>query len=191
MEEPALVDVAQVRLAEVSQLEAARELTLDELRSRARDEHLAAVSSVTDPRGFVHGKADVAGAQNRCLAGVQSHPHPYLGTLGPVVLGHRALDVRRRDDSRTGLPENDEEGVALRVDLHPAGLGEGPAQEPVVLREKLAVTVAAEVLEQARRALDVREHEGDRASGQGGGSLSNCGNAQIRYLSSTTRDHRL
>jgi len=110
---------------------------------------------------------------------------------GPVVLHDRALDVGRSHDGRVRLAEDDEERVALGVDLDPGRLDERGAQEPVMLREEVAVAVAPEGLEQTSRALDVREHEGDRPRGQGGGSLSNCGNAQFRNLSSTTRDHRL
>jgi len=51
--------------------------------------------------------------------------------------------------------KREEEGVALRVDLLAAVLSECSAQDPAVLGHHLAVPVS-QLLEQARRALDVR-----------------------------------
>jgi hypothetical protein len=48
-----------------------------------------------------------------------------------------------------------------------------------VHRQHVPVPVAAERLQQARRPLDVREQERDRARGQGWRSLTNFGNRQL------------
>ena len=83
-----------------------------------------------------------------------------LHSVRPGVRGERPL---RRDCGQRGVPrpaKGDEERVALRVDLLSAVLGEGRAQDAPVLGQHLAVAVA-QLLEQAGRALDVREEEGD------------------------------
>jgi hypothetical protein len=71
--------------------------------------------------------------------------------------------VYSRGYGRTGAAEDGEERVALTVDPSPAGRFEGLADQPVVGRQNLPVPVAAERLQQLRRAFDVREDEGDGA----------------------------
>ena len=62
----------------------------------------------------------------------------------------------------------------------------GLAQDPLVIGERLAVAVAAELLEQLRRALDVGEQEGDGADGKfdreltGASLASRSGSKQLR-----------
>jgi hypothetical protein len=65
----------------------------------------------------------------------------------------------------TGVGEDDEEGIALRVNLEPAVAGESRAQDPVVLGERLHIA-GPELLEQPRRALDVSEEQGDGSDGK-------------------------
>src|SRR6185503_9374515 len=129
-----------------------------ECPGRLGDEDLAAVAGRTDPCGAHDVHPDVALVTHVRLAGVQPHAYPYLGALRPGVGGKRALAL---DCSANGIPgarERVEERVALRVDLAPAGGSEDIAQEPPVIGDHLAVLVA-QLLEQARGALDVREQE--------------------------------
>ena len=79
----------------------------------------------------------------------------------------RALGGDRGLDGGPGAPEDGEEGVALAVDLDAAGVLEGAPEQLVVEREELPVVVAAEVLQELGRALDVREQEGDGAGRKG------------------------
>jgi hypothetical protein len=76
---------------------------------------------------------------------------------GEASLG-RGCCLERGGRSRKG----DEEPVTGRVDLDAAVLTERFAQEPTMLLDGLAVGGVAELLEQPRRAFDVREEEGDR-----------------------------
>ena len=62
--------------------------------------------------------------------------------------------------------ERDEERVALRVDLDAAVPRERVPQHPPVLGQRLRIPLRAELVQQPRRALDVREQEGDRAGGE-------------------------
>src|SRR3954447_15216725 len=162
----------------------------DERRGRARKQHLAAVARVAAPPGLVDRVADVPVGADARLAGVEAHAHAQLDAFRPLVLRERALAGAYRRDRRARAAEDDEEGVALGVDLDPARLAERLAQEPAVRAQHLAVAVTAERLEQARRALDVGEQEGHRARGQGGRGLTKCRNAQFSVLS-TTRSRQL
>jgi len=75
------------------------------------------------------------------------------GALGFDGRGDRVLRAWKRD----------EEGVALGVDLPPAVLVERRTQDSLVLGERLLVVIT-QLFQQAGRALDVREQEGDRAA---------------------------
>ena len=145
-----------------------------------REQHLPAVTRVADAGGLVDGEADVAVAcrrsPRRCAAPCARGPRPPSGHSCSASARWAAAEA---SDRRARAAEDDEERVALGVDLDPAGLREGRAQKPVVRGEHVAVAVAAEVLEQAGRALDVREQEGHGPRGQGSGSLADCWCAQF------------
>ena len=123
----------------------------------------------------VDGDADVAVALEQRLAAVQAHAHTHLHALGPLVAGKRPLRRNRRGNRIGGGAEDDEERVALRVDLDSAVLRECGAQQPVVLRQDLAVALPPERRQQARRALHVREQERDGAGRKlGHASILRC-----------------
>src|SRR5215203_5261013 len=73
--------------------------------------------------------------------------------------------VRGRERAR-GSREGDEESVALRVDLDATVALDRLSQDAMVLAECLVVGLGAKLVQQVRRALDVREEEGDGAGGQ-------------------------
>jgi hypothetical protein len=155
---PQLVDplgsdqILQAVLAEIEEI-----VTACELSRRLRDQDLAAVTSGRDPRGAVDVEADVAFVRQERLAGVHTDAH------ADQRRGERVASVRG-GRKRIGRPwECDEEGVALRVHLDAAVALERLPQQPAVLREGVGVRVA-ELVQQARRALDVGEEEGDSAT---------------------------
>jgi hypothetical protein len=172
------LDVRQRGLAEVAQPQVGPELAAHQGRRGAREQHLAAVPRVADPRRLVHRQADVAVRADARLAGVQAHPDANVDVVGPLLLGERTLRRRRRLHAGTGAAEDDEERVALGLDLHPATVGEGRAQEAVVGRQDLPVPVAPQLREQPSRAFDIGKQEGNRARGQGCGRLAYCRCAQ-------------
>ena len=63
-----------------------------------------------------------------------------------------------------GVGEGEVEGVALHLDLDAAPRSEAVPEEPTVILEGPHVAVVAELLQQASRALDVGEEQGDRAA---------------------------
>src|SRR5262249_28048347 len=128
------------------------EVVLDERRRRPGDEDLAAVAEVADPRRLVDSEADVALPVDRRLARVQAEPDPHGRLLGPVVGEHRALGRGRGEDGGARAPEDEEERIALAVDLDPSVGREGLPENRVVCRKQLAVPVAAELFQEARGA---------------------------------------
>jgi hypothetical protein len=138
-------------------------LDAGEIRRRLREQHLAAVPGGGDPRRAVHVEADVAlVAEPLRLAGVHAHPHAHRPVARPRVGGERALRVGGAGHRVPRPPEDVEEGVALRVDLPPTVLPERASHDLGVLAEDAPV-VAAKRLQEPGRALDVGEHERDRA----------------------------
>jgi hypothetical protein len=104
-------------------------------------------------------ETDVALVGQLWLAGVKAHPQAYRSvgqrTTGFVCGGNRGA----------GAGESDEEGVPLGVDFDAVVACDRCADEAPVFGESSGILVA-ELLEQARRALDVGEEEGDRAARQ-------------------------
>jgi hypothetical protein len=92
------------------------------------------------------------------LAGVDADPHPQ----GPLF--ERRLCLCGGCDCTLGLLEDGEEGVAFGPELDPLMCREGAAEDPAMLSQELIEALVPELLEQARRALDVGEEDGDNAA---------------------------
>jgi hypothetical protein len=107
----------------------------------------------------VHVEADVPLVGQLGLTRVQ--PHTHLDGAG----GQRLLALARGSDRSPRGGERVEEGVALRIHLHAAVAGEGLAQHTTMLGERFGVS-GAQLVQQARRPLDVGEEEGDRPMGE-------------------------
>ena len=74
----------QHRRPEVEQAELAGQVVPDEIRGRAREQHLPTVTRVADARRLVDGEADVAVRADARLAGVQPHADAYLHVVRPA-----------------------------------------------------------------------------------------------------------
>src|SRR5450755_50082 len=93
------------------------------------------------------------------LAGMQSHPDSDLDAGRPPLTGQAELPADRRADRIACAPKREEQRVALGTELlAPVALKRGP-NNALVPREHVPIA-APQSLEQARRALDIREHEG-------------------------------
>jgi hypothetical protein len=104
----------------------------------------------------VDGDAEVAVVRDGGFAGVQAHPHAQVAAVRPAVFGQGPLSGGCGEHGVPCAWKRDEQRVSLRVDLVPAALLEGGAQEPHVVGEPAGVAVA-ELTGQPRRALGVRE----------------------------------
>ncbi len=165
LEQPLVLDVLQLRLAEVEDAGALRQVVPDQRARRLREEDLAAVARRADPSRADDIEPEVPLLADRGLTGVQPHPHPHGGAVGPLVCLERALGRDGGANGIAGASERVEERVALRVDLRAAVRGERLADDPPVIARHVGVRVP-ELLEQPGRALDVGEHEGDGSGRQ-------------------------
>ena len=102
-------------------------------RVAARHDDLAAVARSGDPRGPVELAPGVALAGQLQLARVQAHPHLDRARR------ERLLTLRRSSQRLDRIGEGIQKRVPLCVDLDAAVSGEGGAQEPAVLRERVDV----------------------------------------------------
>ena len=157
-----LVDPAQLPLAEREDRDALGHSRAEQAARRLGDEDLAAAPDGAQARGTNDVEADVALLVDRRLAGVEAHAHANGLSLRPGRGHMRALHLDSGGDRVAGAREDEEERVALRVDLDALACGERVANDPAMRRQNLGVPVA-EALEKLRRALDVREDEGDRS----------------------------
>ena len=92
-----------------------------------------------------------------------AHSHTHLASLRPWVLAQDPLRLGGGFCSGTRTREDVEERVPLGVDLLAAVARERLAQDASMGGQQFAVQVAL-VREQLRRAFDVREQKGDRAT---------------------------
>ena len=149
-----LRDVLEAVLAELD------EIVARELASCAREDDLPSVCRGGDASSQVDVVPDVAFGGEQRRAGVQADPD--ANRPGRKRLGHRG----GRSDRSRRRGKGEEERVALRVHLD-AALGSARlADHAAMLGERLGVRLCAQLVEQLRRALDVREEEGDGAGGK-------------------------
>jgi hypothetical protein len=81
------------------------------------------------------------------------------------VLCERTLSGNGCSHGVPSAGKHEEEGVALRVDLVSAVTPERLPEEPAVVSEHVSVAVTQLALEPGR-SFDIREEEGDRATGE-------------------------
>ena len=105
----------------------------------------------------MHIEPDIALIGPERLPRVQPHPHPHRAAR------KRELRIGRRRHRIGRTREGDEERVTLRVDLDSLVAPPGLPQRTTVLGQHLRIPVA-QLLQQPRRPLDVREEERHRPS---------------------------
>jgi hypothetical protein len=129
----------------------------DQFVGRAREQHLAAVRCAHDPGRLMDVDAHVLRRIEHRLARVHTDPDPHR-TLGKRRHGlrHRRHRLRRRR-------ERQEEAVARVIDLVARVRTERLPHRPTVVGQRLLESLGAELPEQRRRTLDVREHERHRS----------------------------
>jgi hypothetical protein len=155
-----VVDVFQAVVAEVTEGGAVGEVVLDERPGGVRQQDLAAVAGRRDPGGPVDVDPPVVVPARSALPGVEPHPDPDLG-IGEIALGGHG-----RPDGADRRGEHHEEGVAFGPDLGAAAGGDCPPHDLGVGILELLVAIAAELLEEPRGPLDVREQKRDGPGGE-------------------------
>ena len=128
------------------------QLGIDEVSRRLREQHLAAMPGGRDTGSTMHIDTHIALVRDQRLARMQPHPHPHRSAH------QRRLGLLGRRNGIRRPPERDKERITLRIHLHAAVMRERPTQDAPVLRECIGIPIA-ELGQQTRRALDVREQE--------------------------------
>jgi hypothetical protein len=149
-------------VTEIEDMNVVRQIVLDELACRVRQQNLAAVAGGANACAPVDAHPDVSLTPDERLACVDPHPHADGDAVGPGLRSERTLRCHRRAHPVTRPRERDEECVALRVDLVTAELFNRRAKQPGVCGKNLVVPVP-ELLQQSRRPFDVTEEKGDGA----------------------------
>src|SRR6266571_233534 len=124
------------------------------------EQDLSAVTSAHDACGPMHVQADVALSRMLRLAGVQAHAHLYRHSFRPGMGAEGTLTSDRCRDGIGGARKGHEERIPLRVDLVTMEFEERGTQEGAAHFQEASVALT-HLLEQARRALDIGEEQGD------------------------------
>jgi hypothetical protein len=133
--------------------------------SDLREQDLASVCDSGDTCSPMDVETHWANGGVECLSCVDAHAHANVLSIGPLVVGERALDRDRRGGAGGCRVEHCKKRIALRSDLDSAVLGEGRSDDPMMLDEDLGVSLRTEADQERRRTLDVREEECHRPRG--------------------------
>ena len=102
-----------------------------------------------DPRGAMDIDPGVALVRNQRFPGVQTHTNTDRRYK-------RRLSSTRGSNGIRRARKRDEESIPLRIHLDPLVASKGLTQNAAMLRERLHIRLA-ELMQQPRRPLDVRE----------------------------------
>src|SRR5436190_20028857 len=127
---------------------------------RLGQQDLPAMSGLADPRRAMDIEAEVALRAHRRPTGVHADSNLELDTFRPVVLAERLLSGDRGVGCSVRLGEDDEELVAAPIDHLTTARRDGVAQQTTVVVED-GLVVVAELMDETRRPLDVREEQRD------------------------------
>lgn len=96
---------------------------------------------------------------------METHADGNRNVARPGIVGRRTLSADAGRDRIGRAGEGDEEGIALRIHLRAAALGERSAKQTAMRSEHLPIALL-QPLYQLRRAVDVGEEERDGSGGQ-------------------------
>jgi hypothetical protein len=116
-------------------------------------------------RRLVNGKRNIVVATRRRDAAVHTHPDSNVPTRWPARGLQQPLSLGTGTERIGGIRERHEERVSRRGDLVPVVTRPCLAKEVAMLLQGAVVPLAKRA-EQARRTLDVGEHEGDSTGRQ-------------------------
>ena len=129
-----------------------------------RDQNLATVARRRDSSGSMDIEPNVALFGHDRLPRMDTHANADRAGCQPFTTG-------RRGGKCVGcLGKRDEERITLRVHLNTSMADECLTQRAPVLGERLGIAIA-QLVEQPRRPLDVREEEGHGPGGQLGHTM--------------------
>ena len=128
----------------------------DQGRRRRGHQHLAAVRRRSNPRRPMHLQPHIARLVHRHLTRVHTHPHTQ------PQLPERQLRLPRGRQRTRRRRKRDKKRIPRRIHLNPAVRHPRHPTHTVMLRQKLPVPLATQLLQQHGRPLDIREQERHR-----------------------------
>ena len=161
------LQVLEAMLAQVLEPGTGRQAIAHQLGGGGGEQHLSAVAEAHQAIGPVERRTEVVVAPPLDLTGVNAHAdaEPVPAERGPRFACERGLGLDGSQHGAGWAWESRVLGVADRLEDDAALLAHGVAENGVVAAQRVAVAVAV-TLEQAGAALDVREEEGDDATGE-------------------------
>ena len=160
-----LEDVFHAVFPEVAKMRSSRQRVLDERPGGPGNDQLPAVGRTCDPSRTVHVHPHIIRSDEDGVSCVKTHSNANGAARRPGVGGEALLRRDRGSECSRSAGEGDEKRIAFSAHFGPAGRGNCLPNDQLVLLPDGGVTIA-QVPEQLRRALDVREQERDGASGQ-------------------------
>ena len=158
-------EVLEPEVTEFAEGEPVAEIRPREHRRRLRQQHLPAVRRGRDPGGAVdvdpHIVGACLGARGRSFSGVHPHAHTDRGAMREGRRTESALRRRRPTDRLRGDGEHHEERVALDADLD--AVLERITEQARMHRKDLVKSLRAQLVQELRRAFDVREEKREGA----------------------------
>src|SRR6266699_4995767 len=150
---------------------------LHQITRRLGKQPLATVSSTHNASGVMHVQAHIALRNKNWFTRMQPHAYPHHHAFWPGKGEEGTLSGHRRQDRIGGACKGHKKSVTLRVHLTTVPLVENATQKLSALRQHVGKTLA-QLLEQARRSLDVGEEQGDGSCWEVGHARPPSANAQ-------------
>src|SRR5437763_677581 len=151
--------------SKVSQAHPVWEVMLYEVMRGLGEQHLASMACAHDACCPMHVQAHIAFSRTLWLARMQTHTYMHCCTSGPGMGSKRTLHLHCCAHRIGGACKGHEEGIALGVHLVAVPAVKGGTQELAALGEDAIIAVAY-LLQQAGRAFDIGEEQGDRSRRQ-------------------------
>ena len=129
---------------------------------------------IADASSAMDVEADIVIDHQLGIAGVQAHPDAHARTIGPGFIMQEPLCLDGRRDRDCRMTEDSEVRIGMRVHLQPALAAGGHSQQLEVPVEHFAIAFA-EGFDESRRALDIREQEGQVAGRKSAVPGRSCG----------------
>ncbi|HEX9413785.1 MAG TPA: hypothetical protein VF916_09815, partial [Ktedonobacterales bacterium] len=151
-----LLQVFEAMRPQVAQRRALWQLWLGQDAGSFGEQHLAAMPHRRDARRAHHVQPDVLTTRRHMgRAGVQPHPDLDGRAIGPGMGSQRPLRLGGRGQRAGSSGEGDKEGVPLGVHFSPIVRRTRRPHQPMMLRLQRGIALAAQLLEQVGRALDL------------------------------------
>ena len=146
--------------SQVSQAHPVWKVMLYQVAGGLGQQHLSSVACAHDACCTMHVQTHITFNRTLWLTRMQTYAYMHWCTIGPGMGSKRTLHLHCRGYCIGGACKGHEEGIALGVHLVAVPAAKGCTQELAALGEDASIVVAY-LLQQAGRAFDIGEEQGD------------------------------